>query len=74
MTFSIRELAEKKGVKIYDTALPLKWYEDVHDRTGFWPQEYGFVWSYDNASLWGEPVALTPAAEILLAFYEEMDK
>ncbi len=69
---NIRELAEAKGIKVYDTALPLAWYEDVHNVTGYWPQYYGFVWGYDEPKIWGEPIPLTDAAEILLAFYNKM--
>jgi hypothetical protein len=69
---NVQELAEKAGLKTYDTALPLPWYEDVHTRTGFWPQHYGFVWSYDKPGVWGEPYPLTEAARILLECYNRM--
>lgn len=72
MEFDIRKLAEEAGLHTYDTALPLQWYEDVHTRTGFWPQSYGFVWCYDKPKVWGEPYPLTDAAKILLAFYNHM--
>ncbi len=70
--FDVRALAEKAGLKVYDTALPLQWYEDVHEKTGYWPQNYGFVWSYDKPAVWGEPYPLTEAAEILLSFYNRV--
>lgn len=74
MQFDIRKLAEDAGLKYqeYDTALPLDWYEDVHEKTGFWPQSYGFVWSYGEGKTWGVPYPLTEAAKILLQFYEKM--
>lgn len=71
-TFDVRELAEAAGLKTYDTALPLQWYDDVYKKTGFWPQNYGFVWCYDAPSVWGKPYPLTNAARILLKFYETM--
>lgn len=74
MQFDIRELADKAGLKVYDTALPYHWYDDVHKLTGFWPQEYGFVWCYDTATTWGEAYPLTDAAKILLAFYNKTHK
>jgi hypothetical protein len=69
MEFNIRDLAEKANLKTYDTALPMDWYDDVYARTGFWPQSYGFVWCYDNPTVWGEPYPLTDAANILLKWY-----
>lgn len=68
----VDELAKRAGLKTYDLALPLQWYEDVHDTTGFWPQRYGFVWCYDSPTVWGAPYPLTESAEILLAFYNQM--
>ncbi len=66
------KLAEKAGLKVFDTALPLAWYEDVHRKTGFWPQVLGFVWCYDVATVYGAPYALTEAAEVLLQYYDHM--
>lgn len=68
--FNVNELAKKAGLHTFDSALPLGWYEDVHKKTGFWPQSYGFVWCYDRPSVWGEPYPLTDAAKILLSFYD----
>lgn len=67
--FNTRELADAASLKSYDTALPLDWYDDVYTKTGFWPQSYGFVWCYDQPSIWGEPYPLTYAAKILLRWY-----
>ena len=72
MNIDINALAKEAGLKTYDTALPLQWYEDVHEKTGFWPQHYGFVWCYDGPSVWGRPYPLTEAANILLAFYTKV--
>jgi hypothetical protein len=62
------------GYHDYDTALPQQWVDDVHVRTGFWPQEHGFVWSYRDPgaekTYFGHPYPLTDAAKILLDFYE----
>jgi hypothetical protein len=69
--FNIRDLAEAHGVKVYDTALPLAWYEDVHKETGLWPQTLGFVWCYDTATTWGEPFPLTrEALDCLYAYHK----
>lgn len=53
----------------FDTALPLDWYDDVHAKTGVWPQTLGFVWCYDSPTVWGEPFPLTDAANVLLKVY-----
>ena len=68
--FDINALAKDAGLTTFDTALPLGWYDDVHSKTGLWPQNYGFVWCYDNAKVWGEPWPLTPQAKVLLRYYE----
>jgi hypothetical protein len=70
LAIDVDELAKEAGLKVYDTALPNDWVDDVHRDTGFWPQRYGFVWCYDNARIGGLPYPLTDAAKILLAFYE----
>ena len=70
--FDINELAKEAGLKYhdYDTALMQPWYDDVHAKTGLWPQNYGFVWSYATAKTWGEPFPLTPQAKVLLLWYK----
>lgn len=73
MEFDARTLADEAGVRVYDTALPLAWYEDVHAKTGLWPQRLGFVWSYDDAKIWGEPVPLTSEALDCLYAYHKME-
>lgn len=63
---SVRKIATAKGIKVYDTALPMDWYEDVHKRLGVWPQSYGFVWCYDSATISGDPFPLTDEANLIL--------
>ena len=70
----VQELAERAGLKTYDTALPLDWYEDVHAKTGYWPQHFGFVWCYDSPKVWGVPYPLTQQAQVLLDYYNAMLK
>jgi hypothetical protein len=65
-----REAGEAAGLHSFDTALPLPWYEDVFAKTGLWPQQLGFVWSYDHARIWGEPIPLTiEAIECLRSYH-----
>ena len=66
---NIRELADQAGLKTYDTALPMQWYDDVHAKIGLWPQHYGVVWCYDGPTTWGEPYPLTERAKIVLTAY-----
>jgi hypothetical protein len=70
--FDINALAKAKGLQVYDTALPLGWYNDVYVRTGLWPQNYGFVWCYDKFKVWGAPTPLTPQAKVLLKWYDSL--
>jgi hypothetical protein len=65
-----RQVADQMGIKAFDTALPMEWYDDVFAKTGCWPQAYGFVWSYQRVKIWGEPIPLTREAAELLARYE----
>lgn len=67
---TVDQLAKEKGLVSYDTALPKRWCDDVLQRTGVWPGLVGFVWCYDKARIFGEPVPLTKTAEELLARYE----
>lgn len=64
---NMHDIAEAAGLKTYDTALPQKWVDDVREKTGTYP--FGFVWSYDKATIWGEPYPLTRKARELLAVY-----
>ena len=65
-----RSIAGRLGLVSFDTALPLQWYEAVHEAIGFWPQMLGFVWCYDVQRIGGEPVPCTYAALIALRFYQ----
>lgn len=60
---------ERDGLGTFDSALPIDWCDDVKAKTGVWP--HGFVWSYPDKSIWGEPFALTAEARDLLAKYKE---
>lgn len=60
------------GLVSFDTALPMQWYEEVHAKTGFWPQMLGFVWCYDVNRIFGEPVPVTYTALVLLRWYESL--
>ena len=44
---TVREIADsimgELDVEVYDSALPQPWVDEIHRRTGQWPQEYGVV-------------------------------
>lgn len=73
-TYNIRELAEALGLKVFDTALPQDWVDRVYEHTaqimgttkGIWP--HGFVWSYDNSPMFGEPYPVTEGAKMYARF------
>jgi hypothetical protein len=78
---TVRELADQAQARgqlcrVYDTALPQMWVDAVHDATGTWPQELGFVWAYPDEGkghVWGMPFPLTPEARgFLLALPESL--
>ena len=61
---TIGERCDELGLLSYDTALPQPW---VDDARAFGLEVRGqFVWSYDGARVFGEPIALTLAAESML--------
>ncbi len=66
---TVGEVAKSLGLKSFDAALPLAWVNDFERKTGFFPVAH-FVWSYDDNSLSGKPVALTTEAAEALASYE----
>lgn len=70
---SIVDLAEKAGLKVYDTALPQPWVDDVDKLTGFRIVGHA-VWCYDRSSAFGEPVALTREGKTALEIYEHVVK
>jgi len=73
--FTARELAEELRAsgalcRTFDYALPQTWVDQVHERTGVWPQTLGMVWAYPDSGpghVWGMPFALTVEAAALLA-------
>lgn len=70
-------VADGSLCKTFDYALPQAWVDDVHIKTGVWPQTLGVVWAYPEVGpgrIWGLPVALTPEAQALLDRYEKCDK
>jgi hypothetical protein len=75
------EAAQAAGLKVYDTALPQDWLDDVVNRLApFGPQpartqiyetiRIGTVWCYDTARVFGAPVALTDEANRLLSLLD----
>lgn len=70
MSMTVGEAAKALGLKVYDTALPQEWVDDVFWVTGVYPAGM-FVWSYDRGRVLGEPVALTPEATELLETYRK---
>lgn len=78
---TVDEAAEALGLHTYDTALPQDWVDDfaidadvqaLAQRLGVSNYPSGqFVWGYDVARTFGEPVALTPEAKQLLAAYQK---
>jgi hypothetical protein len=67
---TVREMAEILGLKTWDGALPQDWFDSFLRVTGVSP--FGqFVWCYDFARSYGEPIALTAEAQHLLARYNK---
>lgn len=71
LPLSLDSRAKALGLNIYDTSLPQSWVDELHNRLeGLHHQNwnpYGqFVWCYDNASIFGYPVALTSLAALIL--------
>lgn len=54
---SVRDRADRLGLKVYDTAIPQDWADAVRAKTGIYPPGH-VVWCYDNARAFGEPVAV----------------
>ena len=67
---TVREIADsimgELDVEVYDSALPQPWVDEIHRRTGQWPQEYGVVWAYRASDPFGGPMACTVEAAALL--------
>lgn len=70
---SVDDLAKAKGLKSYDTAIPQEWWDRFHAKTGEAPNGI-IVWGYDNASVFGKPVALTDRGEYLLHLFDAICK
>lgn len=66
---NLDQLAAAKGLRTYDTALPQEWVDRFAADTGFSPVGH-FVWSYDEAVMFGAPVALTPEGEAAWAKFD----
>lgn len=60
------DLAEALGLRTFDTALPMHWYDAVHEATGYWPQRTGFVYSYDAPHRSGWPFPISAASAYLM--------
>ena len=60
MEQTVRERAEELGIKIFDTAMPQPWVDEM-TRKGFDPRGV-VVWSYDGTNHFGGPAALTTEA------------
>ena len=63
-----RELAEARGLKVFDTAYPQQWADAVREELGqnFWLNG-NIVWSYDDARIYGKPMAATKMGDEILA-------
>lgn len=74
MNKTVDQLAQEKGVKVYDTALPQDWVDDFYKKMGVYPAACGmFVWTYDKpTSMFGSAFPLTEEAEKLLREYNKM--
>lgn len=57
----------------FDWALPQGWVDDFYKVTGVYPAG-SFVWSYANASIFGNPFPLDEEADKLLEQYNNRDK
>lgn len=70
--FNVDSLAREHGVRVYDTALPQGWVDEVKDATGIYPPSVGFVWTYDPPlTFGGQAWPLTSEAlDCLYAFHK----
>ena len=69
---TVQETAEEMGLKVFDTALPQPWFDSILKRFGLNPSGH-FVWSYDDAGVYGKPVALTSwGTKVLMELKAEM--
>jgi hypothetical protein len=71
---TLKELGYATGLKVFDTALPQNWVDNMIEsskivssrKKGIYP--YGFVWCYDKSEIFGEPVPLTEGARVYAKF------
>jgi len=68
---TVDEAAKLHGLRVYDTALPQPWVDDVYDRTGVYPVGK-VVWCYDEAKTFGAAFPLTREGAAMLARYREL--
>ena len=67
---TIDDLARMAGIRVYDTALMQSWVDHVWNYTkevtgkNIYPT--GFVWGYDDSTIFGEPIPLTEEARQLM--------
>jgi hypothetical protein len=54
---TVREAAEAAGIKVWDTAFPMRWLDEMLDK-GIDPRGH-FVWSYDVCTVFGAPAPIT---------------
>jgi len=76
------ELAQAAGLKSYDNALPQMWLDSIVNQLAPFSERpdartkiydiirEGVVWSYDSATIFGAPVALTDEANRLLSLLD----
>lgn len=67
---TVRQAAERLGLKSWDGALPQPWANRMHAKFGAWPMGV-IVWCYDHATIFGEPIALTSDGEIFTRDFAE---
>lgn len=60
------EIAKNQGIKIFDTAVPQQWLNDIHNIFEIQNIVSHFVWSYDIDRTFGRPHPLSPKACLIL--------
>ncbi len=67
---TVREMADSRGLKNYDTAIPQDWFDVAIKVSGLNPQGH-IVWSYDRLKIWGGPEALTIEGEAIVGLMDD---